>query len=200
MSSARFFTCLIISNLKKRKEIKRVKVRMHLNLHKELCRLDGEVLNLDLDAVFRFFCKMLMCRETLGEGKQHFWERERSSHMKSFGFCCLTDSWDWCQVQENISLRKYRLIYLVVFNLTQSFILPCRRNLRHSLAECLIEMTKIYNNNTMGFPPQLRLVTNPFIDVIVPRFLDSLKVSSSFFHFSPHCKGSSHLFFCHYNF
>ena len=92
MSSARFFTCLIISNLKKRKEIKRVKVRMHLNLHKELCRLDGEVLNLDLDAVFRFFCKMLMCRETLGEGKQHFWERERSSHMKSFGFCCLTDS------------------------------------------------------------------------------------------------------------
>ena len=69
MSSARFFTCLIISNLKKRKEIKRVKVRMHLNLHKELCRLDGEVLNLDLDAVFRFFCKMLMCRETLGEGK-----------------------------------------------------------------------------------------------------------------------------------
>ena len=65
MSSARFFTCLIISNLKKTKEIKRVKVRMHLNLHKELCRLDGEVLNLDLDAVFRFFCKMLMCRETL---------------------------------------------------------------------------------------------------------------------------------------
>ena len=54
MSSARFFTCLIISNLKKTKEIKRVKVRMHLNLHKELCRLDGEVLNLDLDAVYRF--------------------------------------------------------------------------------------------------------------------------------------------------
>ena len=81
MSSARFFTCLIISNLKKRKEIKRVKVRMHLNLHKELCRLDGEVFNLDLDAVFRFFCKMLMCRETLGEGKQHFWERQRSSHI-----------------------------------------------------------------------------------------------------------------------
>ena len=150
MSSARFFTCLIISNLKKRKEIKRVKVRMHLNLHKELCRLDGDVLNLDLDAVFRFFCKMLMCRETLGEGKQHFWERERSSHMKSFGFCFLTDSSDWCQVQENISLRKYRLIYLVVFNLTQSFILPCRRNLRHSIAECLIEMTKIYNNNTVA--------------------------------------------------
>ena len=147
-----------------------------------------------------FFCKMLMCRETLGEGKQHFWERERSSHMKSFGFCFLTDSSDWCQVQENISLRKYSLIYLVVFNLTQSFILPCRRNLRHSIAECLIEIKIIYNNNTMGFPPQLRLVTNPFIDVIVPRFLDSLKDSSSFFHFSPHCKGSSHLFFCHYNF
>ena len=148
MSSARFFTCLIISNLKKRKEIKRVKVRMHLNLHKELCRLDGEVLNLDLDAVFRFVCKMLMCRETLEEGKQHFWEWLRSSHMKSFGFCFLTDSSDWCQVQENISLRKYSLIYLVVFNLTQSFILPCRRNLRHSIAECLIEITIIYNNNT----------------------------------------------------
>ena len=121
---------------------------MHLNLHEELCRLDGEVLNLDLDAVFRFFCNMLMCRETLGEGKKHFWERERSSHMKSFGFFCLTDCWDWYQVQENISLRKYRLIYLVMFNLTQSFILPCRRNLRHSIAECLIEITIIYNNNT----------------------------------------------------
>ena len=39
-------------------------------------------------------------------------------------------------------------IYLAVFNLTQSFILPCRRNLRHSIAECLIEITIIYNNNT----------------------------------------------------
>ena len=148
MSSARFFTCLIISNLKKRKEIKRVKVRMHLNLHKELCRLDGEVLNLDLDAVFRFFLQNVDVPGNIGRGKKHFWERERSSHMKSFGFCFLTDSSDWCQVQENISLRKYSLIYLVVFNLTQSFILPCRRNLRHSIAECLIEITIIYNNNT----------------------------------------------------
>ena len=44
--------------------------------------------------------------------------------------------------------EKKQTLYLAVFNLTQSFILPCRRNLRHSIAECLIEITIIYNNNT----------------------------------------------------
>ena len=68
MSSARFFTCLIISNLKKRKEIKRVKVRMHLNLHKELCWLDGEVLNLFSD----FFLQNVDVPGNIGRGKTTF--------------------------------------------------------------------------------------------------------------------------------
>lgn len=185
MSSARFFTCLIISNLKKRKEIKRVKVRMHLNLHKELCRLDGEVLNPGPGCCFQILLQNVDVPGNIGRGETTFlgtgtvFAYEKLWLLLSYRFLRLMSGprkyfFEKIQSYISCSVQSDPIIHSPLQKEPETF--------DSGMFDRNYNNIQQQHNTCIGYEPFHRC--------------DSPKIPSS----SLHCEGSSDLFFCHYNF